>query len=88
MRRTWPFLALLVGLMASQAEARHAATIAFMVDNPRGKHGRIAYDLRGDFGLDPDEVRARFGYYFDRFPVAVEGPGADRRPGRAHESLG
>ena len=32
----------------------------------------IAYDLRGDFGLDPDDVRARFGYYFDRFPVAVE----------------
>jgi hypothetical protein len=45
---------------------------AFMVDNPRGKYGRIAYDLRGDFGLDPDEVRARFGYYFDRFPVIAE----------------
>jgi hypothetical protein len=45
---------------------------AFMADNPRGKHGRIAYDLRGDFGLDPDDVRARFGYYFDRFPVVAE----------------
>ena len=44
----------------------------FMAANPRGKHGRLAYDLRGDFGLDPDEVRARFGYYFDRFPVQVE----------------
>jgi hypothetical protein len=44
----------------------------FMADHPRGRYGRIAYDLRGDFGLDPDTVRARFGYYFDRFPVAVE----------------
>jgi len=45
---------------------------AFMADNPRGKHGRVVYDLRGDFGLDPDDVRGRFGYYFDRFPVRVE----------------
>ncbi|HTL85840.1 MAG TPA: sulfotransferase [Acidimicrobiia bacterium] len=47
---------------------------AFMADHPRGKHGRIAYDLRGDFGIDPDDLRARFGYYFDRFPVAAERP--------------
>jgi len=45
---------------------------AFMAANPRGKHGQLAYDLRGDFGLDPDAVRARFDYYFERFPVAVE----------------
>jgi hypothetical protein len=45
---------------------------AFMAENPRGKHGRLRYDLRGDFGLEPADVRARFGYYFDRFPVAVE----------------
>ena len=45
---------------------------AFMTANPRGKHGRVVYDLRGDFGLDPDAVRDRFSYYFDRFPVAVE----------------
>jgi hypothetical protein len=45
---------------------------SFMMANPRGKHGQLAYDLRGDFGLDPDAVRARFDYYFERFPVAVE----------------
>jgi hypothetical protein len=45
---------------------------AFMAANRRGKHGRLAYDLRGDFGLDPDAVRSRFGYYFERFPVMVE----------------
>jgi hypothetical protein len=55
----------------------------FMAENPRGKHGRLAYDLRDDFGLDPAAVRARFAYYFDRFPVVVE-PGADRRPGGSH----
>ena len=45
---------------------------AFMTANPRGKHGRIAYDLRGDFGVDPAAVRDRFAYYFERFPVEVE----------------
>ncbi len=45
---------------------------AFMAANPRGRHGRLVYDLHGDFGLDPDEVRSRFDYYFDRFPVVAE----------------
>ena len=36
--------------------------------NPRGRGGRVAYDLRGDFGLEPDTVRERFGFYFDAFP--------------------
>ena len=44
----------------------------FMAENPRGKHGRLEYDLRGDFGLDPAAVRSRFDYYFERFPIAVE----------------
>jgi Sulfotransferase family len=57
--------------LAMTRDAR-ARLDAFMVANPRGKHGRLAYDLRGDFGLDPAAVRARFGYYFERFPVAVE----------------
>jgi hypothetical protein len=44
----------------------------FMADNPRGKHGRLAYDLRADFGLDPAEVRGRFADYCARFPVRAE----------------
>ena len=56
---------------AMNAAAR-AQLEAFVAANPRGKHGRIAYDLAGDFALDCDAVRARFGYYFDRFPVVVE----------------
>jgi hypothetical protein len=45
---------------------------AFMAEHPRGKHGRLAYDLRGDFGVEPEAVRERFRYYFERFPVAAE----------------
>ena len=44
----------------------------FMTDNPRGKHGRFTYDLRGNFGLDPEAVRARFTEYCDRFSVRAE----------------
>jgi hypothetical protein len=40
--------------------------------NKRGKHGQLQYDLREDFGLEPNAIRARFDFYFDRFPVAIE----------------
>ena len=40
--------------------------------NPRGKFGRVIYDLKADFGLDPADVRKRFDFYFERFPVQVE----------------
>lgn len=36
--------------------------------NQRGRHGQLVYDLKGDFGIDPGELRERFGFYFDRFP--------------------
>lgn len=44
----------------------------YMAANPRGKHGRILYDLKGDFGVDRDELRERFSFYFDRFPIHGE----------------
>jgi hypothetical protein len=28
----------------------------------------VVYDLRGDFGLEPPEVRERFAFYLERFP--------------------
>ncbi len=52
--------------------AARARLDAFMADNPRGKHGRIVYNLRGDFGIDPDELRRRFAFYLERFPVQIE----------------
>jgi hypothetical protein len=45
---------------------------AFMAANPRGKHGQVIYDLKGDFGLEPAAVRKRFGDYIERFGVRVE----------------
>ena len=41
---------------------------AYVDANPRGRDGRIVYDLRGDFGLDPDELYDRYAFYFDAFP--------------------
>lgn len=52
-----------------QARAEHAA---FMAEHPRGKHGHMVYDLRGDFGVDPDTLRERFAFYFSAFPVQAE----------------
>lgn len=40
--------------------------------NKRGKRGQLTYDLRTNFRLEPEALRERFGFYFDRFPVKVE----------------
>lgn len=44
----------------------------YMQANPRGKHGSAAYDLRGQFGLDPDALWERFGFYTQRFGIKRE----------------
>jgi hypothetical protein len=51
-----------------------ARLAAFMADHQRGRHGQVTYDLRADFGLDPAVVRARFAFYFERFPIEREAP--------------
>jgi hypothetical protein len=33
-----------------------------------GDEGRMAYDLRGDFGIEPDDLYQRFAFYFEAFP--------------------
>jgi hypothetical protein len=46
---------------------------AHQAAHPRGKEGRVVYDLRGDFSTTPEEVRARFGAYLEAFPnVRIE----------------
>jgi hypothetical protein len=45
---------------------------AYQADHPRGKEGRVVYDLRGDFSVTPEEVRSRFAAYLDHFPVRIE----------------
>ena len=52
--------------------AARDALEAFMAANARGRHGQVMYDLRGDFGLDPADLRRRFDFYFARFPVRAE----------------
>jgi len=44
----------------------------YLRHNPRGKYGQILYDLKGDFGVDAGELRERFKFYFDRFPIRAE----------------
>jgi len=44
----------------------------FLDAHPRGKEGRIVYDLPKDFGVDLAALRARFAFYFERFPVKAE----------------
>jgi Sulfotransferase family len=51
--------------VTSQARAELAAYVA---GNPRGKEGRVVYDLRGDFGLDPAKLYERFAFYYEAFP--------------------
>jgi hypothetical protein len=43
-----------------------------LADHTRGKHGRVVYDLRGDFGAEPMRVREPFDFYLERFPVQIE----------------
>ena len=44
----------------------------YLDGNPRGKHGRIHYDLHRHFGITADELRGRFDFYFDKFDVQAE----------------
>jgi len=55
--------------LTGQARAEIAA---HQQDHPRGKEGRVVYDLRRDFSTTPDEVRSRFAAYLDRFEVRIE----------------
>jgi hypothetical protein len=49
-------------------DASHSAMSEHVAANPRGKGGRIVYDLRADFALDPDELYDRYAFYFEAFP--------------------
>ncbi len=52
--------------------AAKAEMQAFIAAHPRGKEGKMAYDLQGDFGVDPAALRERFSFYFQQFPVRAE----------------
>ncbi|NND81755.1 MAG: sulfotransferase [Gammaproteobacteria bacterium] len=44
----------------------------FIANHPRGKYGRVKYKLKEYFGVDADQLRQRFDFYFDAFPVQPE----------------
>ncbi len=44
----------------------------YMEHHPRGRDGRVVYDLAGDFRLNVNALRDRFRFYTDRFPVRHE----------------
>lgn len=48
-------------------EAR-AQLATYVGGYPRGKDGRVVYDLRADFHLDPAELYDRYAFYFEAFP--------------------
>ena len=58
------------GLELTPAARRELET--FATENPRGKSGRVVYDLKGDFGIDPAALRERFAFYYERFGVRSE----------------
>jgi Sulfotransferase family len=57
--------------LAMTASARNELQF-FIDEHPRGKEGRVVYNLREDFGVEPAQLRQRFAFYFERFPVQVE----------------
>ncbi len=52
--------------------AARARLDQYVLDHPRGKEGRIVYNLKRDFGVEPEDLRKRFQFYFDAFPVKAE----------------
>lgn len=58
------------GLPATQDSAQDMRE--YMEHHPRGRDGRVVYDLAGNFKLDLSELRDRFRFYTDRFPVRHE----------------
>jgi hypothetical protein len=56
-------------------EMNHAARNQlqnFIDTHPRGKQGQMRYHLKRDFGVDPQALRERFAYYFEKFPARPE----------------
>ena len=54
------------------SEVTRAELERFLAEHPRGKYGRVRYDLRKHFGVEPDAIRERFSFYFEAFPVRAE----------------
>ncbi len=56
----------------SMTDAARAEIRSHLDAHQRGQHGRVVYDLREDFGAEPERVREPFDFYLERFPVRIE----------------
>jgi hypothetical protein len=54
------------GMAATERATSELTT--YLAGNPRGREGRVVYDLRGDFGLEPAALHERFAFYYEAFP--------------------
>ncbi|MEH6604534.1 MAG: sulfotransferase [Pseudomonadales bacterium] len=53
-------------------EKAKAELQTFIDDHPRGKHGRMIYNLQEQFGVSREQLAERFGFYYQQFPVKRE----------------
>jgi len=53
-------------------EAARSEVAAYQDAHPRGRDGRVVYDLRRDFSAEPAQLRARYAEYMKSFPVKEE----------------
>jgi hypothetical protein len=59
----------ILGAAGMEVTAESGAELtSYLAGNPRGKEGRVLYDLRGDFRLEPAELHERFAFYYEAFP--------------------
>lgn len=45
------------------------AQLSHFVDEHKDEYGHVVYDLKGQFGVDPEALRERFSFYYEAFPV-------------------
>lgn len=57
-------------------ETTRAEIDHYIETHPRGRHGKVVYDLEGDFGITRDAMYEHFGNYMEAFPVERERPNA------------
>jgi hypothetical protein len=48
---------------------RARSELSRFVHTHKENYGKVIYDMKRQFGIDPDELRERFNFYFDAFPV-------------------
>ena len=48
-----------------------AGMVAYMADNPQGKHGKHSYSLE-EYGLTREGVQAQFRDYIERFDIPTK----------------